>query len=129
MKDKATSCITSLLSIVFITFHGADDIVRGMLPGGLSGLGGVLFLAVWLYATLLPGERRSGYLTTLLGSTGGLSLLVIHMRGAGLVGGRIAHSSGVFFFVWTLLALGVTATFGMILSARGLWGLQKGRSR
>ena len=34
---------------------------------------------------------------------------------------RIAKSSGAFFFIWTLLALGVTALFSVILSARGLW--------
>ena len=104
MKDKATLSITSLLSIVFMTFHWADDIVRGMSPGGVSGLGGVLILIVWLYGTLVLGERRSGYVIMLLGSIGGLGVLVIHMRGAGLVGGRIANSSGVFFWVWTLIA-------------------------
>jgi hypothetical protein len=45
------------------------------------------------------------------------------MRGAGLVGGRIANSGGEFFWVWTLMALGVTATFSVILSARALWSL------
>ena len=129
MKDKATLSITSLLSIVFMTFHWADDIVRGMSPGGVSGLGGVLILIVWLYGTLVLGERRSGYVIMLLGSIGGLGVLVIHMRGAGLVGGRIVNSSGIFFWVWTLIALGVTSTFSIILSARGLWGLQRGQSR
>jgi hypothetical protein len=33
----------------------------------------------------------------------------------------IAKSSGAFFFIWTLLALGVTALFSVILSVRGLW--------
>src|SRR5437867_4683825 len=70
-----------------------------------------------------------GYVIMLLGSIGGLGVLVIHMRGAGLVGGRIANSSGVFFWVWTLIALGVTSTISIILSARGLWGLQRGQSR
>jgi hypothetical protein len=42
------------------------------------------------------------------------------MKGAG-VGGAIAKSSGAFFFIWTLLALGVTTLFSIILSARGLW--------
>ncbi len=37
------------------------------------------------------------------------------MRGAG-VGGEIAKSSGGFSFVWTLIALGVTA-FSVILCA------------
>jgi len=89
----------------------------------------VLILVVWLYGTLVLGERRSGYVIMLLGSIAGLGVLVIHMRGAGLVGGRIANSSGVFFWVWTLIALGVTSTLSIILSARGLWGLQRGKSR
>jgi len=128
-KDKATLSITSVLSIVFMASHWVDDIVRGISPGGISGLGGVLILVVWLYGTLVLGERRSGYVIMLLGSIGGLGVLVIHMRGAGLVGGRIANSSGVFFWVWTLIALGVTSTISIILSARGLWGLRRGKSR
>jgi hypothetical protein len=44
-------------------------------------------------------------------------------------GGGIAKSSGAFFFVWTLVALGVTAVFAFIVSARGLWSLIQGRSR
>jgi hypothetical protein len=129
MKHKVTLTITSLLSILFFAFHWADDIVRGRATGGVSGLVGVLILVIWLYGTLVLGERRSAYVTMLLGSISGLGVLVIHMRGAGLVGGRIANSSGVFFWVWTLLALGVTSTFSIVLSARGLWGLQRGQSR
>ena len=49
------------------------------------------------------------------------------MRGAGLVGGRIVGSSGIFFWVWTFIALGVTAVFSLILSARGLWSLRRGQ--
>ena len=64
----------------------------------------------------------------LLGSILGAGVPVIHMMGVGLVGGRIANSAGVFFWVWTLIALGVTATFS-VLSARGLWSLKWGRSR
>ena len=129
MKHKVTLTITSLLSILCFALHWADDIVRGMSPGGFSGLGGVLILVVWLCGTLALGERRSAYVIMLLGSIGGLGVLVIHMRGAGLVGGGIANSSGVFFWVWTLIVLGVTSTFSIILSARGLWGLQRGQSR
>ena len=44
----------------------------------------------------------------LLGSLLGLVVPVIHMMGKGVgVGGNIAKSSGAFFFVWTLIALGV----------------------
>jgi hypothetical protein len=124
VKHTVTLTITSLLSILFMAFHLADDIVRGMEPGGVSNLTGILILVVWLYGTLVLAERRAGYIIILLASILGAVVPVIHMMGSGLVGGRIANSSGVFFWVWTLIALGVTATFSVILSARGLWSLQ-----
>ena len=45
------------------------------------------------------------------------------------VGGHVARTSGTFFFIWTLFAIGVTALFSAVLSAQGLWSLQWGRSR
>jgi hypothetical protein len=128
MQHKITLTITSLLSILLFALHWVDEVARGLEPGGVSGLGGVLILVVWLYGTLALGERRSGYIIMLLGGLGGLGVLFLHMRGAGLVGRRIANSSGVFFWVWTLIALGVTGTFSAILSARGLWSLRRVRS-
>jgi hypothetical protein len=114
--------IASLLSILFFTFHLTDDIVRGMEPGGLSNLiGGVLISVVWLFATLVLAERRAGYIIILVLSLLGLAVPVLHMKGEGVgVASGIANSSGGFFFVWTLIALGVTALFSVILSARGL---------
>ena len=131
MKHSVMLTITSLLSILFFTLHLADDIVRGMEPGGLSNLiGGVLISVVWLYATLVLAERRSGYILLFLGSLLGLAIPVLHMSGKGVgVASGIANSSGGFFFVWTLIALGVTALFSVILSARGLWSLRRGQSR
>ena len=121
MKHNLTLTIASLLSILFTTFHLADDIVRGMEPGTLSNLIAVPILVVWLYGTLVLAEKRSGYVIILLGSLLGVLVPVIHMKGAG-VGGAIAKSSGAFFFIWTLHALGVTALFSVILSVRGLLG-------
>ena len=130
MKPNVMLTITSLLSILLVTFHLADDVVRGMEPGGVSNMIGVLILVVWLYGTLVLAERRAGYVIILLGSLLGLAVPVIHMMGQGVgVGSSIANSSGAFFFVWTLLALGVTALFSVILSVRGLWGLQWRRPR
>jgi hypothetical protein len=52
------------------------------------------------------------------------------MKGAaGVLGGDIGRSSQAFFFVWTLLALGVTAMFSAVLSARALWSLPWRRRR
>ena len=122
MKRSVMLTIASLLSILFTTFHVADDIVRGMEPGTLSSLIVVPILVVWLYGTLVLAEKRSGYVIILLGSLLGLLVPVVHMKGTG-VGGAIAKSNGAFFFIWTLLALGVTSLFSVVLSARGLWEL------
>jgi len=128
MKQHVTLTITSLLSILLLTFHFTEDIVRGFEPGGMATMIGVLILVVWLYATLVLAERRSGLVILLIASLLGSGVPVIHMRGAGLVGGRIANSSGAFFWVWTLLALGVTTIFSFILSAQRLWSLRRGRT-
>lgn len=129
MKHNSALTVASLLSILLTSLHLADDIVRGIEPGGIKNATGVLILAVWLYGTLVLAGRRWGYVIMLLGSLLGTLIPLVHMRGAGLVGGRIAGSGGVFGWVWTLMALGVTATFSLVLSVRGLWSLRAGMSR
>jgi hypothetical protein len=121
-RDVMLLTIASLLSILFVTFHVADDIVRGMEPGRLFDLITVPILVVWLYGTLVLAGKRAGYVIILLGSLLGLLVPVIHMMGRGVgVGSNIAKSSGAFFFIWTLFALGVTSLFSVVLSVRGLW--------
>ena len=122
MKRGVLLTITSLLSILFVTLHLTDDIVRGFEKGGLSNLLAVPILVTWLYGTLVLGERRSGMVIMLVGSLLGVLVPVVHFRGAGGV-------VGAFFFVWTLLALGVTALFSLVLSARELWRLTRGQPR
>jgi len=118
----------SLLAILLVTFHISEDIVRGFEPGGFKNVRGMFTMAVWLYGTLALAERRSGYVVTLLGSLLGFVVSLAHLRGAGLVGGRIANSSGQLFWVWTVFALGVTSLLAIVLSAQGLWTLRRGRS-
>jgi hypothetical protein len=85
---------------------------------------------VWVYAALTMAERRAGYVIILLGSLLGLVVSVIHMMGRGVgvgvgVAGSIGHTRGAFFFVWTLIAIGVTSLLSVVLSVRGLWGLRR----
>src|SRR6266850_1383037 len=91
-------------------------------PGGLPNLFAVVICVVWLYGTLVLAERRSGYIIVLVASLLLMGVPVIHMRGVGV--GFGTTRSGGFFFIWTLLAMGVTALFSVILSARGLWRLR-----
>lgn len=121
--------ITSLLLVLFLTFHLAQDIVYGYEPGGLANLvGGVLITVVLLVGILLLAERRSGYIIMLLGSLFSLLVPIIHMKGKGVgTASRLVHTSGHLFFVWSLLAIGVLGLFSAILSARDLWRLERGK--
>jgi len=119
MRRNIVLVIASLLSILLMTIHMTDDIVRGMEPGTLFDLVIVPILAVWLYAALVLVDRRSGLAIILIEALLALVVPVIHMKGAG-VGGAIARSSGGFFFIWILIGLAVAALFSAMLAARGL---------
>lgn len=133
MKDKATLTITSLLSILFMTFHLTQDTLHakvGNPEAGGSTLVAVPVLVVWLYGTLVLTERRSGYVIMLVGSILAMGMPVIHVIGPrGIFSGEMAKYSGAFLFFWTFFVLGVTGMFSLILSLRGLWSLQRGKAR
>jgi hypothetical protein len=59
MKHNVMLTITSVLSILFFTFHVANDIVRGMEPGKLTNLTAVPIFVFWLYGALVLAGRRS----------------------------------------------------------------------
>jgi biotin transporter BioY len=126
MKQNAILTVTSLLSIVLLTLHVTDDIVRGISKAEPSNIA-LLVLVVLLYGTLVLRERRSGHVIMLLVGLFAAGMPVIHMRGAHY--GEIAKSAGGFFFVWTLWALGGLGGLTFLLSARGLWSLRRGQSR
>lgn len=130
MKHDRLLTITSMFSILLLSFHLADDIVRGFEKGQLSNLTAIPILVLWLCGTLLLAARRSGYIIILLGSLLGMVVPVIHMSGRGVgMYGRIWGTHGGFFFVWTLIAIGVTSLFSIILCVHGLWRLPWRRSR
>ena len=130
MKQSAMLTTASLLTILLMTFHMAGDILFKMAPAGLLNLLVVFVFVVLLCGTLLLAGRRSGYIIIFFGSVLGLVIPVVHMKGTrGVIGGEIGNSSQAFFFVWILLALGITATFSIILSARALLSLPWRRSR
>lgn len=126
MKANAMLTIASLLSILLLTLHITDDIVRGISKAEPSNAA-LLVLAVLLYGTLVLAERRSGHVIMLLAGLFAAAMPVMHMRGAHY--GEIAKSAGGFFFVWTLWALGGLGGVTVMLSARGLWRLRRGQPR
>jgi hypothetical protein len=126
MKENAILVATSLLSILLLTLHITDDIVRGISKAEPSNTA-LVVLAIFVYGTLVLAGRRSGFVIMLLVGLFAAAMPVLHMRGAHYP--EIARSTGGFFFVWTLWALGGLGGVTFILSARGLWSLWRGQPR
>jgi hypothetical protein len=126
MKENVLLTITSLLTILFLTFHLSDEITRGMEPGKLNMVIPILVLGGWVYAALALSGRRSGYIILLLGAIIGTGIPILHMSGpSGLISSRIANSRAAFFWVWQNFTLGVISTCSLILAVRGLWNTRK----
>ena len=98
----------------------------------------VWFATIAIFSVLRPDtfftfttvQTLAGSQAVLLILALGLLIPVIHMKGTrDVLGGDIGTSGQAFLFVWTLLALGITATFSIILSARALLSLPWRRSR
>lgn len=127
MKEAEILRLSSLISLVLLTLHLTDDVVRGMFPTGIALFYAAIASGVLLCGILLLAEQRSNLLLMLLISIVAVAMPLLHMSGAGVFSS--AKSSGGFFFVWTLVALGAIGTCSFMLSLRGLWNLQASRRR
>jgi len=132
MKHSTMLTLASLLTILLLTFHMTDDILResGLAVGGLRNLTVVVVLCLFLYGTLVLAGRRSGYIIMFIGGLAGLGMPIIHMALAKhVIDNELARARGDYLFVWTLLAVGVTGLFSLVLSVRCLWNPQWAQSR
>jgi hypothetical protein len=118
--NRLTVTGASLISILLLTLHLTDDILH---HGGMTAIGfstSVLISVVWLYGALVLAGRRSGYIIIVLGSLAALAVPVAHITGArGVLNATMAKSDDAFFFIWTLMALSVTALFSLVLGLLG----------
>ena len=110
--------ITSLLSILLLTFHLADDIVRGFEKGNVSNLAAVPIFVVWLYGTLVLAKRRSDRAPNEDAARFALRVDVIH-------DGRSAHATLVGGPQADAAAAGASATVRALMedevSEPGVW--------
>ena len=131
MKHNLLLTISSLVSILFMTFHMTQDTLHaraGSPEAGGSTLVAVPILVVWLYGTLLLGERRSGHVIMLIGSILAMGMPVIHVMGPrGIFNVEFAKYSGAFLFFWSFFILSVSGMLSFILSVRGLWNMRRGQ--
>jgi len=133
MKHSLLLTLSSLLSVLFMTFHLTQDTLHakvGNPEAGGSTLVAVPVLVVWLYGTLMLGERRSGYIIMLIGSILAMAMPVVHVMGPnGIFSREFSQYSGAFLFFWTFHVLGITGMLSFILSVRGLWSLRRSRAQ
>jgi hypothetical protein len=131
MKRDLVLTISSLLAILFMTFHLTQDTLHarvGSPEAGGSTLVAVPILVVWLYGTLVLAERRSGYVITLVGSILAMAMPVFHVIGPrGIFTGEFAKYGGAFLFFWTFFVLSAAGMLSFILSLQGLWRLRRPR--
>jgi hypothetical protein len=126
MKRGTILTITSLLSILLLSFHLTQDALRekpGSWPAGPGNLVAILILLVYLCGTVLLAGRRSGLVIMLIGGLFAAAMPVLHLTAPRF---GIVPRPGQPFFMWTLIALGVIGTFSMILAARDLWNFKRG---
>ncbi len=81
MKPSVLLPISSLLSILLLTIHITDDIVRGISKAESSNIA-LVVLVILLYGTLVLSERRSGHVIMLIVGFFAVLMPVMHMRGA-----------------------------------------------
>ena len=122
MKSNLALKLTSLLTLLLLTIHLTQDVIR-QVEGSVQYPIPVLVFTLLLYGTLMASDRVGGHIIMLLGGLFGAAMIVVHAKG--LVVGK----SGGFFFVWTLFALSATGWVTMILSSRGLWAAYRARRR
>src|SRR5689334_13338703 len=126
MKRNTMLTVAALLSLLLLTLHITDDIVRGISPAESSNIA-LVVLVVLLYGTLVLAEGRWGHVIMFVAGLFAAINPVMHMRGTHYP--EIAASPGGFFSVWTLWALGALGGVTMILSVQGLWRLRRGGTR
>jgi hypothetical protein len=119
MKYKDMLVGTSLLSVVLLSFHFTQDALHarpGTLEAGAGNLVAALIVFVFLSGTALLAERRVGQIIMLVGALFAIGMPALHFTN----GADLNKHNGAFFFVWCLIALGVTGLLSLVLLTQEL---------
>jgi hypothetical protein len=119
MDRNLLLAVISVLMLILLSLHVVDDMVHGLDTVGPLNMIGIVVAGFLLYATLVLHRQLAGLIVMLLISIFAIGMPAIHLRGAGIQ--EITRSNGGSFFLWTLWALGVAGTCGLILSVELLW--------
>ena len=117
-KDLGLLKTTSVLTAFLFSIHVVQDYIRGVDKLGPQSVGGVAILLVWLLAALAWPERRAGQVIMALVGFLSTGITVLHLNGSRI--GEVWQSEGAFWFIWVLLAFGVTGALSFVLAIRAL---------
>lgn len=114
MTHKRMLVSTSLLSVLLLSFHLAQDAIHakaGTVEAGPGNLTAILILLVLLVGPTLLAERRSGRIIMLFVALFAMGMPALHFT----LGHNWEKHEAALFFVWCLIALGVNGLFSIVL--------------
>jgi len=127
MKQRDLLTVLSVIAIVLVAMHIADDYVHGFDRSVVDNPYGVLILAVWASGVLWLRDRMAGRIVILVGGLLAFVVAFIHLRGRGY-GDDYLKIDGALRFIWTLYLLGtigVVIMVGAILEMIGMRGARR----
>jgi len=105
---------TSLLSVVLLSLHLAEDAFHakaGSAAAGTGNLTGILILVLLLAGPALAPERRFGRVIMLVVALAAIGMPALHFS---LNGDRSRYSDAL-LFIWGLIVLGVNGGLSLLL--------------
>ena len=111
-KQKDLLTVLSLLAIVLVAMHIADDYVHGFDRRVVDNPYGILILVAWSSGVLLLRDHLIGRIVLFLGGLVAIVMPILHLNGRGY-GDEFLKTDGALRFIWTLYMLG--AIGGVIL--------------
>jgi len=125
MKRKDLLTVLSLLAIVLVAMHIADDYVHGFDRRVVNNPYAILILVAWSSSVLLLRDRLIGRVVILLGGLLAIVIPIIHLNGRGY-GDEFLRTDGALRFIWTLYMLG---TIGGVIIIGAIREMVGARSR
>lgn len=119
MRKNDLLALMSLISLVLLSVHVADDYIQGFDKHVVNNPYGILIFVLWGCGIFLFRERVIGQVILLLGGLFAAAMPILHLNGH--FPAEFARANGAFRFVWTLYAVGTTGALTVILAARELF--------
>ncbi len=116
MKPRDLLTVLSLIAMLLLSIHIADDYVHGFDRSVVNSPYPILIFVVWASGVLLR-DRLIGRIIILLGGVAAVGMPVIHLNGRGY-GPEFLNAGGALRFIWTLYALGTVGCLIIILAIR-----------